>query len=288
MFKIITDNGSDIPADYAREHDIDPINLATIIDGVVYNQGVELPADKFYKMLAEGAKPTTSQINPDQAKRYFEEHINDADEFLFLGISSGLSGSCQSVLTGANEIMEKYPGKRIEVIDTLTGSLGEMLTITKAVEYRDAGKSFDETIALVKELVPHGSLAITVDNLYDLCRGGRVSKASAIIGTVASIKPFLIVDDEGKLQVPAKIRGRKKSLDHIVDYMEEHMGSYRDKNDIIMVGHGNCPEDAEYLKNKIEERFGFKKFMINNLGPMIGTHTGPTIVIAGYFAESRS
>ena len=122
----------------------------------------------------------------------------------------------------------------------------------------------------------------------DLWRGGRVSKTSAIIGTIAAIKPFITVNNEGTLDAGGKIRGRKKSLDHIVDYMEEHMGSYRDMNEIIMIAHGNCPEDAEYLKNKIEERLGFKKFMVNQIGPMIGTHTGPTICLAGYFGETRS
>ena len=224
MFKIITDNGSDIPAEYAAEHGIDTINLATIIDGVVYNQGVELPTDKFYEMLAAGAKPTTSQVNPDQAKKYFEEHIDDADEFLFLGISSGLSGTCQSVLTGAKEFMEKHPDKKIEVIDTLTGSLGEMLTICKAVQMRDEGKSFEETVTYIRDIAIHACLAITVDNLMDLWRGGRVSKTSAVIGTMAAIKPFITVNDEGKLDAGGKIRGRKKSLDHIVDYMEEHLG----------------------------------------------------------------
>ena len=220
MFKIITDNGSDIPEDYAKEHDIDTINLATIIDGVVYNQGVELPKDKFYQMLAEGAKPTTSQVNPDQAKSFFEEHIDDADEFLFIGISSGLSGTCQSVLTGAAEFMEKHPDKKIEVVDTLTGSLGEMLCVYKAVEMRAAGKSFEETVAFVRENAVHACLAITVDNLMDLWRGGRVSKTSAVIGTIAAVKPFITVNNEGKLDAGGKIRGRKKSLDHIVDYME--------------------------------------------------------------------
>ena len=288
MFKIYTDNGSDIPEDYAAEHGIETINLATIIDGVVYNQGVELTKEEFYKKLAEGAKPSTSQVNPDQAKKFFEERIDQADEFLFIGISTGLSGTVQSVIAGAKEVMEKHPGKRIEVVDSLTGSLGEMLLVTKAVDMRDSGKSFDETVAYVRENAIHACLAITVDNLMDLWRGGRVSKTSAVIGTVAAIKPFITVNDEGTLDAGGKIRGRKKSLDHIVDYMEEHMGSYRDMNDTIMVAHGNCPEDAEYLKNLIEERLGFKKFMVNSIGPMIGTHTGPTICLAGYFGETRS
>jgi DegV family protein with EDD domain len=288
MFKIFTDNGSDIPEDYAAEHGIETINLATIIDGVVYNQGVELTKEEFYKRLAEGAKPSTSQVTPEQAKQFFEERIDQADEFLYIGLSSGLSGTVQSVQLAANQVMEKHPGKRIEVVDSLTGSLGEMLLVTKAVDMRAAGKSFDEVVAFCKENAIHASLAITVDNLMDLWRGGRVSKTSAVIGTVAAIKPFITVNDNGSLDAGGKIRGRKKSLDHIVDYMGEHMGSYRDMNDIIMIGHGNCPEDAEYLKHKIEERFGFKTFMVNNMGPVIGTHTGPTIVLAGYFGEERS
>ncbi len=288
MFKIYTDNGSDIPEDYAAEHGIDTLNLATIIDGVVYNQGVKLSKEEFYKRLAAGAKPSTSQVNPDQAKKFFEERIDEADEFLFIGISSGLSGTVQSVMAGAKEVMEKHPGKKIEVVDSLTGSLGEMLLVTKAVDMRDAGKSFEETVSFVRDNAIHASLAITVDNLMDLWRGGRVSKTSAVIGTVAAIKPFITINNEGKLDAGGKIRGRKKSLDHIVDYMEEHLGSFRDMNDTIMVAHGNCPEDAEYLKNLIEERLGFKKFMINSIGPMIGTHTGPTICLAGYFGETRS
>ncbi|MBP8968447.1 MAG: DegV family protein [Lachnospiraceae bacterium] len=288
MFKIYTDNGSDIPEDYGAEHGIETINLATIIDGVVYNQGVTLSKEEFYKRLAEGAKPSTSQVTPEQAKKFFEDRIDQADEFLYIGLSSGLSGTVQSVMLAAKEVMEKHPGKRIEVVDSLTGSLGEMLLVTKAVDMRAAGKSLDEVAQFCKDNAIHASLAITVDNLMDLWRGGRVSKTSAVIGTVAAIKPFITVNNEGKLDAGGKIRGRKKSLDHIVDYMEEHLGSCRDMNDIIMVAHGNCPEDAEYLKNLIEERLGFKKFMVNSMGPMIGTHTGPTICLAGYFGETRS
>ena len=109
MFKIFTDNGSDIPEDYAREHNIETLNLATIIDGVVYNQGVELKKDKFYEMLAAGAKPSTSQINPEQAKQFFEEHIADADEFLFICISSGLSGTFHSLTVGASPNIPASP-----------------------------------------------------------------------------------------------------------------------------------------------------------------------------------
>ncbi len=288
MFKIITDNGSDIPKDYAAEHGIDTINLATLMDGVTYNLDREISPEEFYARLAKGSKPITSQVNPEQARKYFEDHVNDADDFLFIGISTGLSGTCGSVQTGANEFMAAHPEKRVEVIDSLTGSLGEMLSVIKAVEMRAEGKNFEETVDFVRKNVLHCCLAITVDNLMDLWRGGRVSKTSAVIGNIASVKPFIVVNDNGSLDAGGKIRGRKKSLDHIVDYMEQHMGKYRDMNKTIMIGHGNCPEDAKYLQEKITERFGFTDFMVNNMGPVIGTHTGPTIVFAGYYGESRS
>lgn len=168
------------------------------------------PPPEFYKMLSEGAKPSTSQINPENAWEYFEEHINDADEFLYIGLSSGLSGTVASVASAAAEVMEKYPSKKIEVVDSLSGSLGEGLLVWHAARLRDEGRSFEETAAWCRENAKHCLLAITVDNLFDLWRGGRVSRSSAILGTLASVKPFIIVDDEGKLQVTKKLRGRKK------------------------------------------------------------------------------
>ena len=288
MFRIVTDNGSDIPADYSAKHGIETLNLATIIDGVTYNHGLEISAEEFYKKLAEGAKPTTSQVNPEEARTFFEKHAETDKEFLYIGISSGLSGTVGSVKIGADEAMEKTPGLKIEVVDTLTGSMGVVLVIEQAVKLRSEGKSLEETASILRDMVKNVCLGVTVDNLMDLWRGGRVSKSSAFLGTLASIKPFIIVNNEGKLDVVSKLRGRKKALENLLDYMEKHMGSKRAMNEEFMaVGHGNCPEDAEYVKKLIEERFGFKNIMVNNMGPVIGTHTGPTIVIVCFYGDSR-
>lgn len=290
MFKIITDNGADMPLDYMSANNIDCMYLSTILDGKIINgKDVHLPAPEFYKMVKEGAKPTTSQINPEDAKAYFEEHINDADEFLYVGLSSGLSGTVGSVRVAAEEIMQKYPGKKIEVVDSLSGSLGEGLLVWHAARLRSEGKSFEDTAAWCRENAVHCLLAITVDNLFDLWRGGRVSRSSAIIGTLASIKPFLIVDDEGKLQVTKKLHGRKKSLAYLVDYMLEHEGSRKQENldNIIMICHGNVPEDAAYVEKLVREK-GYKNVMISNAGPMIGTHTGASLVIIGFLGDVRS
>ncbi len=289
MFKIITDNGSDLPVSFLKEKDIDCIFLSTILDGEVINgKDKQLPAEEFYKMLSEGAKPTTSQVNPEDAKEYFEEHINDADEFLFIGISSGLSGTVGSVKIGAEEIMEKYPDKKIEVVDSLTGSLGEGLLVWYAAKLRDEGKSFEETAKWCKENAKNCLLAITVDNLFDLWRGGRVSRGSAVLGTLASIKPFIIVDNDGTLKVTKKIKGRKKSLGYLVDFLEEKMGTRKAENEqMVMVCHGNVPEDAAYVEQLIRERLGFKNIMISNAGPMIGTHTGASLVIIAFLGDKR-
>ncbi len=289
MFKIITDNGADLPVSFMQEKNIDCMYLSTILDGEVINgKDKQLPAEEFYKMLSEGAKPSTSQINPADAKEYFEAHINDADEFLYVGLSSGLSGTVGSVQIGADEIMEKYPDKKIEVVDSLSGSMGEGLLVWYAAKLRDEGKSFEETAKWCHENAKNCLLAITVDNLFDLWRGGRVSKSSAVLGTLASVKPFIIVDDNGSLEVTKKIRGRKKALQYLTEYMQEHEGSRKAENmdNMIMVCHGNVPEDAAYVEGLLKD-MGYKNVMVGNAGPMIGTHTGASLVIIGFLGDFR-
>jgi DegV family protein with EDD domain len=290
MFKIITDNGSDLPESFMKEKNIDCMYLSTILEGEVINgKDKQLPAEEFYKMLSEGAKPSTSQINPADAKEYFEAHIDETDEFLYIGLSTGLSGTVGSVRIGAEEIMEKYPDKQIAVVDSLSGSLGEGLLVWYAAKLRDEGKSFEETVNWCKDNAKNCLLAITVDNLFDLWRGGRVSKSSAVLGTLASVKPFIIVDDEGRLEVTKKIRGRKKALNYLTEYMQEHEGSRKAENNenVVMVCHGNVPEDAAYVEGLVKE-LGYKNVLVSNAGPMIGTHTGASLVIIAFLGEGRN
>lgn len=290
MFKIVTDNGADLPVQFLQENEIGCMYLSTILEGkIIAGKDKFLSAQDFYAMLKEGAKPSTSQINPENAREYFEEHIQEADEFLYIGLSSGLSGTVGSVSIGVEEVLEAHPDKKIEVVDSLTGSPGEGLLVYYAVKLRREGKSLSETASWLRANAKNVLLAITVDNLFDLWRGGRVSRTSAVLGSLASIKPFIIVDNDGKLQVTKKIRGRKKSLDYLVEYMKEHMGSRMEENrDMIMVNHGNVPEDAQYTVDLIRKTFGFENIMVSNVGPMIGTHTGPSIVVVAFLGEVRS
>lgn len=234
--------------------------------------------------------PTTSQINPAEAKEQLEEYMTDgAEEILYLAFSSGLSGTCGNIRMAAKELMEEHPDVRIRVVDSLGASMGEGLFVHKAVRMRDAGKSMEETARWLEEHVLNFTHVFTVDDLYHLYRGGRVSRTAAVLGTMISIKPKLHVDDEGHLILIGKVRGRRKSLSALVDYMEEKMGPWAEENreDCVFISHGDALEDAEYVRNLIKERFGFQNFLINHIGPTIGAHSGPGTIALFFMGESR-
>lgn len=287
MFKIIVNSTSDLPAEYLKEHDLGCLNLCYIMDGVTYGHGKELPYKEFYDKMRNGEMPTTSQVNPEEAKLYLEEVIKDNKEILCMAFSSGLSGTYNSMRLAAEEVMEANPDCRIVVIDTLSASLGEGLLVHKAVQQRDAGKSLDEVADWVRNHTLNLVHMFTVADLFHLHRGGRVSKATAIVGTLAGIKPILHVDNEGHLISLSKVRGRKKSLQALVDYMEEKTKNYSEKNDVVFISHGDDMEAAEYVRDLVKERMGIEEFVINNICPTIGAHSGPGTIALFFMGESR-
>ena len=173
------------------------------------------------------------------------------------------------------------------MIDSLCASLGQGLLVYYACKKKEEGATLEETAAYVEALKLHICHQFTVDDLFHLHRGGRVSKATAILGTIANIKPVLHVDDEGHLINISKIRGRKRSLAALVDNMEKTIGDYKDKNQVVFISHGDCLEDAEYVKQLVEERFGIHEFLINYVGCTIGAHSGPGTVALFYLGETR-
>lgn len=289
MFKLVTDNTADLPKEYLREHHVDYMILSYIVDGVSYGKEKELDWKEFYAMMRGGKMPTTSQVNPEEAKAFFQECVQENREVLYLAFSSGLSGTCSSARLAAEEVMEENPGVKITVIDSLCASLGEGLFVHKAVRMRDEGKTMEETARWLTDHVQNFVHAFTVDDLFHLYRGGRVSRASAILGTLASIKPKLHVDHEGHLILIGKVRGRKKSLNALVDYMEEKMGSWiqENKEDYIFISHGDALEDAEYVRDQIRDRFGMEHFLISHIGPTIGAHSGPGTIALFFMGEER-
>lgn len=286
-FKIITNTTADLPLSYIQTHQLGLIYFNYIMDGISYGKDKELDWKEFYRLMRqEGKMPTTSQVNPEQYKGYFSEFLKENKNLLYISFSSGLSGSCSNAMLAAQELMEEMADCRIVVVDSKCASMGEGLFVHKAIQKKEQGCSLEDTAAYLEELVPHLTHVFTVDDLNHLYRGGRVSKATAIVGTIAGIKPILHVDDEGHLIPISKIRGRKKSLNALVDYMEEKTkGGYIDKNDIIFISHGDALEDAEFVKNEIEKRFGIHEFLINHIGPTIGAHSGPGTI--ALFFEGR-
>lgn len=287
MFKIFTDSTADLPMEYLSEHDIGCMNLCYIVDGETYGRGKELPCKEFYDLMRQGNMPTTSQVNPEEARELLEEAVKTEKEILCLAFSSGLSGTYNSMRVAAEEVMEAHPESKIIVIDTLSASLGEGLLVYKAVALRDSGKSLEEVAEWVVTRIHNMVHIFTVDDLFHLHRGGRVSKATAIAGTLAGIKPILHMDDEGHLVALSKVRGRKKSLHALVDYMEEKMGSFAAENDIVAVSHGDDLECAEFVAGLVKQRFGIDNIIINDVGPTIGAHSGPGTVSLFFLGEGR-
>lgn len=249
-FKIITDSTADLPKEYLKEHGIDIVCLKYIMDEESYGADKEIDVHEFYEMMRGGKMPTTSQVNPEEAKDFLLKCREESKEILSLAFSSGLSGTYNSMRIAAEEIMEEYPDTRIIVVDTLCASLGEGLLVHKAIGLQEQGKTLQETADWIEAHKLNLVHMFTVDDLNHLYRGGRVSKTAAIIGTLAGIKPILHVDDEGHLIPLRNVRGRKKSLLALVDDMEKKIGAYRDANDIIFISHGDCPEDAEFVDRK--------------------------------------
>ncbi|MDD3360132.1 MAG: DegV family protein [Hespellia sp.] len=286
-YVITTDSTVDLPKEYLQEHQITYLPLSYMIDGTTYKDMEGLTHKEFFERIRNGSMPTTSQVNPSEAKEAFEALLKEEKDILHIAFSSGLSGSYNSAAIAAKELKEKYPEAKITVIDSLCASLGEGLLLRKAIERKDQGMEMDELTEWVEANKLHVCTYVTVDDLFHLQRGGRVSKASAIFGSMIQIKPLIFLDDEGKLQVTGKERGRKKSLNKLVDIMGEHLAGWEDQNEVVAVAHGDCIEDAEYVAAQVKERYGVKEVIINGIGTVIGSHTGPGVVVLFFMGNER-
>lgn len=284
-FVITSDNTCDLPQDFLEKNSVSIAYLGYSVDGKDYQGKGGPETAEFYKFMREGKTTKTAQINPEDGGALFEPFLQQGFHILHFAFSSGLSGTYSSMRLAAETLLEKYPESRIVVVDTLAASLGEGLIVYKALQLKAQGKSFDEIVEWAEKEKLHVCHYFTVDDLNFLYRGGRVSRTAAVMGTMLGIKPLLHVDDNGKLIPISKIRGRKQSLDKLVDYMEKSVGSY--KNDIVFISHGDCITDAQYVADQIRKRFKIDQFIINYVDPIIGAHSGPGTVALFFFGENR-
>lgn len=283
-YVITTDSCADLDEAYLQQHDIQTVSLSCLLDGETYNAENPISAKELYDKVREGAMPTTSQVNPDQAREMFEPILKEGKDILHLAFSSGLSGTCQSAMIAAEELREEYPERKIVVVDTLMAALGQGLIVHKAVQLKENGASFEEVADWCENHKMQIAAYVTVDDLFHLCRGGRVSKSSAVLGTMVGIKPIIKINDEGKLEVIGKIRGRKKSIQTIIDHL---MGLIQDGESTVFIAHGDCLEEAQAIEKQLIEKYGIKETKIDFVGPVIGAHTGVGVLAIFALCKSR-
>ncbi len=281
---MITDDSCDLPPNYYVEHNIPLLYLRFTIDGVSYTSA-EMPPEEFYKLLRQGKMPTTNQVGVEEVIAMMEPFLQAGKDVFYPAFSSGLSGTCGSALVATKMLAEKYPERRVVATDTLCASMGQGLMIHKLRQMRDAGKSMDELIAFTEQNRLKLAHYVVADDLMHLHRGGRVSKASAVLGGMLGIKPLIHVNDEGRLISIGKARGRKQALDTVVDLMAKAVGNARP--DYFTICHSDCIEDAEYVAKLTSQRFGINDHMIYYIGPVIGSHTGPGTIALFLFGEHR-
>ncbi len=283
-YVITTDSSADLEENFLKEHEIGMVSLNCLLDGETYNSENPLPVKEFYAKVRGGAMPTTSQVNPEQAKALFEPYAKAGTDVLHLAFSSGLSGSCQSAMIAAQEVMEEYPDCRIVVVDTLLAAMGQGLLVYKAVQKKEAGASMDEVARWCEDNKMMIASYVTVDDLNHLYRGGRISRSSAVLGSMVGIKPVIRIDDEGKLEVIGKARGRKKAVQTIIDKL---MSLIQDGEKTVFISHGDCLEEAEAIRDTLVEKYGIEETMINFVGPVVGAHTGAGVLAVFAMAKSR-
>lgn len=283
---IITVNSTvDLPKEWLTERGVPVVPLSYTIDGETYQDMNGLSAKEFFEKLRAGKMAVTSQVNPDDAKEALRPFLEEGKDILHLGFSSALSGTLNSMRIAAEELKEEYPNQNIIVIDTLCACMGEGLLLYYALKRKAGGCSMEETAKWVEENKLHVCHNVTIDDLNHLQRGGRISKTVAVLGGMVKIKPMIHIDDKGALQVIGKERGRKKSLNNIVDKAVVQSKGW--KNDIIMITHGDCREDAEYVAKLVREKMGIDNILINNIGTVIGSHTGPGVAAVFCMGEKR-
>ena len=287
-FVIVTDSSADLPADLVRELGVEVLPLSFTIQGKTYRNypdGREMAPGAFYQLLRSGGMATTSAVNVADYTAALEPLLQEGKDVLLLVFSSGLSATYQSSVIAVEELWEKYPDRKLFTVDTLCASLGQGLLVWHAVEQKRKGASIEAVRDWVEENKLHLCHWFTVDDLHFLKRGGRISAATAVVGSMLSIKPVLHVDDEGHLINVAKARGRNASLTALVDHMEQT--AIDPAGQTIFISHGDCLADAQKVADEVRRRMGVKDIVINHVGPVIGAHSGPGTVALFFLGTKR-
>jgi len=299
-FVLVANSTIDETAEYYAAHDIRCASLSFTIDGQTIREdfGATLPFHDFFEKLREGKQSTTSQAQMNDYLAIFREACESGLDVVYIGFSSGLSGSYQAGCMAALEVGKDYPQRTIRCVDTLAAAGGECILVERAWQLRDLGKTADECADEIEALRLHVVHLVTVDDLNHLWRGGRVSRTSAVLGTLVGIKPVIYLDNDGKLQVCHKIRGRKQSLEYLGEELLRQIEARETAlkaagqsaaeayEQTIRISHGDCEPDACYLADYLRSR-GLKNIEIRMIDTVIGSHTGPGVIALFGIGQER-
>ena len=287
-YVIMTDSCCDLTATLAEELELSVVPLSLLVDGQQYLNHLdwrELNPKAFYDSIRDGLTATTSAVNISQFTTAMEPLLQQGKDILYLGFTSGLSATYSAGCVAVEELKKSYPEAEILTVDTLCASLGQGLLLYLTAQEKAKGKSISE----VREFAENNKLRVchwfTVEDLKYLKRGGRITAASAFVGTVLSVKPVMHVDYEGHLLNVEKVRGRRNSIKSMLEHMKQTAQNPSEQT--VFISHGDCEEDALYLKNLVMEELGVKQVFINYVGPVIGSHSGPGTLALFFLGSAR-
>ena len=287
-YVILTDSNADLTPELEKELNVGVFPMEfTVEEQTYFNYPDErdLSSKTFYKMLRDGKNSKTVQGNSTRFCEFFEPYLKEGKDIVYIAFSSGLSGTYHSSTMAKKELLEKYPDRQIFISDSLAASMGEGLLVYHAVQQQREGKTAEEVYQWVEENKLHLCHWFTVEDLYFLKRGGRVSAATALVGTMLGIKPVLHVDDEGHLINVSKARGRRQSLLALVENMEKTC--IRQEQQVVFISKGDCGEEAHWLAGQVKQKLHVKEVKIGYIGPVIGSHSGPGTVALFFLGQKR-
>ncbi len=286
MFEIITDTSANLDCRWLEDNHIRVIPFHYYVDGqdrtCTDTEGFDGPA--FYNAMRNGEKVTTSQITPQAYLDVMRPLLDAGHDILFVGMSSGISGSYGAARLAAAQLREEFPERQIETVDTLGASLGEGLLVLRAVERREEGWSLSAAAEELRSLRRGMCQVFTVDDLMHLRRTGRLSNAKAVVATVLNIKPLLKGNENGSIVSFAKIRGRRRSIEAIAEQYDQLVENADEQT--VGIAHADCPEDAEALAELLRRNHPPRDFLIVDYEPVTGSHVGPG-ALALFFLGSR-
>lgn len=287
-FEIITDSSANLTDSLIEKYDLKIISLSYFIgeeEYLSYKEGVKTDYSEFYARIRKKEEARTSLANYEECMRVLRPIAESGRDILYIGFSSALSGTFQNVSNCMQELRTQHPDQKLLCVDSLSASMGEGLLVYHALELAQRGATIEETLEWVENHKSNICQWFTVDDLFFLKRGGRLSGAAALAGSLLEIKPILHIDEEGRLVMVSKVKGRKKSLNALIEHMEETVVKIKPQK--IFIAHGDCLEDAQYLADGIKAKLGLEDIEINYVDPVIGVHSGPGTIALFYYGKTR-